>query len=74
MLLTSERIEHGYFITYPELVKYIYGRWSLVQSERADKEIHDLWMLGAPHPMTWARRLIIPSQLAKLIQELLKYG
>ena len=63
------------FVTFQELTAAIYARIrathpGFVVTWSIETRIHDLWMLGAPHPQMWERRLLLPNQLKQLAREI----
>lgn len=71
----APRVVRPAFVTFPELTTAIYARIretvpTFLITPSIEKRIHDLWMLGAPHPQTWSRRLLLPTQMQKLAHEL----
>jgi hypothetical protein len=51
------------FYTYDELLSMILGTYPGAASIKwLRDDLRSLWVMGAPHPQTWERRMILPSQ------------
>lgn len=63
------------FVTFDFLCQAIYAtirktHAGFIPTPSIEARIRDLWLLGAPHPQTWQRRLLLPREYKQLAREI----